>query len=302
MVSYKSLGTEKVNPRTMEIDSCSTEEMLRLINQEDATVAQAVERAIPEIAKAVDAAHAALKRGGHLIYVGAGTSGRLGILDASECVPTYGVSAELVQGFIAGGDRALRTSVEGCEDSKEQGEQLIIDSKVTDKDVVVGISASGTAQFVRAALNKAKEIGAVTVAITNNQESPLSEMVDICIEVVTGPEAVSGSTRMKAGTAQKMVLNMISTGTMIKLGRVYKNWMVDLQASNIKLKERAIRIFCEITGRNRQEAEQYLEAADMNTKLAVMMCFSGLDKQTAEKRLESCNGFLKDALKKSIRE
>lgn len=296
MISYKNLETEKVNPRTTEIDSCSTQEMLYLINQEDSKVAEAVEKAIPEIAMAVDAAHKAIKQGGHLIYVGAGTSGRLGILDASECVPTYGVEPDLVQGYIAGGDRALRTPVEGCEDSKEQGEQLIVDNHITDKDVVVGISASGTASFVRAALQKAKEIGAVTVAITNNHSSPLKEAADICIEAVTGAEAVSGSTRMKAGTAQKLVLNMLSTGTMIKLGRVYKNWMVDLQATNIKLKERAKRIFCDITGRSSEEAERYLEASGMDTKLAIMMCLSGLDKETAQQRLTACDGFLREAL------
>lgn len=296
MISYKNLETEKVNPRTTEIDSCSTEEMLYLINQEDSMVAGAVQKAIPEIAMAVEAAYEAIRQGGHLIYVGAGTSGRLGILDASECVPTYGVEPDLVQGYIAGGDRALRTPVEGCEDSKEQGEQLIVDNHITDKDVVVGISASGTASFVRAALQKAKEIGAVTVAITNNHSSPLKEAADICIEAVTGAEAVSGSTRMKAGTAQKLVLNMLSTGTMIKLGRVYKNWMVDLQATNIKLKERAKRIFCDITGRSSEEAERYLEASGMDTKLAIMMCLSGLDKETAQQRLTACDGFLREAL------
>lgn len=297
MISYRSLETEKVNPRTKDIDSCSTEEMLCLINREDTMVAEAVHKAIPEIAQAVDAAHKALKRGGHLIYLGAGTSGRLGVLDASECVPTYGVEPDLVQGYIAGGDKALRFPVEGCEDSSEQGEQLILDSGVTDKDVVVGISASGTATFVRAALHKAKETGAVTVAITNNPDSPLKSEADICIEAVTGAEAVSGSTRMKAGTAQKLVLNMISTGTMIKLGRVYKNWMVDLQVSNIKLMARAKRIFSEVTGKGDKEAERYLDAAGMDTKLAIMMCLSGLDKEAAEKRLVSCGGFLREALK-----
>lgn len=296
MISYKNLETEKVNPRTTEIDSCSTEEMLYLINQEDSMVAGAVQKAIPEIAMAVEAAYQAIRQGGHMIYVGAGTSGRLGILDASECVPTYGVEPDLIQGYIAGGDKALRTPVEGCEDSKEQGEQLIVNNHITSKDVVVGISASGTASFVRAALQKAKEIGAVTVAITNNHGSPLKEVADICIEAVTGAEAVSGSTRMKAGTAQKLVLNMLSTGTMIKLGRVYKNWMVDLQATNIKLKERAKRIFCDITGRSSEEAERYLEASGMDTKLAIMMCLSGLDKETAQQRLTACDGFLREAL------
>lgn len=297
---YENLETEKINPRTKEIDSCSTEEILCLINQEDAKVADAVKRAIPQISLAVDTAHKSLKQGGHIIYLGAGTSGRLGVLDASECVPTYGVAPDLIQGYIAGGDRALRTPVEGCEDSREQGEQLIVDTKVTCNDMVVGISASGTAPFVRAALMKAKEVGAVTVAIVNNPCSPLKEEADICIEALTGPEVISGSTRMKAGTAQKMVLNMISTGAMIKLGRVYKNWMVDLQASNKKLEERAKRIFCDVTGKNSQAAGYYLEASGMDTKLAIMMCLSGMDKKAAEECLESCNGFLKEALKNRV--
>lgn len=299
MTYYKNLETEKINPRTKEIDSCNTEEILLLINQEDARVAEAVKKAIPQIAMAVDAAYKSLKQGGHLIYLGAGTSGRLGVLDASECVPTYGVEPDVVQGYIAGGDKALRIPVEGCEDSVELGEKLIADHKVTGKDVVVGISASGTAPFVGAALAKAKEIGAVTVAIVNNPDTRLKEMVDICIEAVTGPEVISGSTRMKAGTAQKMILNMLSTSAMIKLGRVYKNWMVDLRASNVKLEDRAKRIFCDVTGKSIQEAGQYLEASGMDTKLAIMMCLSGLGKEAAEECLESCDGFLREALKKA---
>ena len=232
-------------------------------------VAGAVQKAIPEIAMAVEAAYEAIRQGGHLIYVGAGTSGRLGILDASECVPTYGVEPDLVQGYIAGGDRALRTPVEGCEDSKEQGEQLIVDNHITDKDVVVGISASGTASFVRAALQKAKEIGAVTVAITNNHSSPLKEAADICIEAVTGAEAVSGSTRMKAGTAQKLVLNMLSTCAMVKTGKVYENLMVNLKPSNEKLKGRVIRITAAILDCTEEEAIPLLEKNDWNIRKTV---------------------------------
>ena len=294
----KNIDTEKMNTNTKEIDSCTTEEMLCLINQEDAKVAEAVHKAIPQIALAVDAAHRSIKQGGHLIYLGAGTSGRLGVLDASECVPTYGVEPNLVQGYIAGGDKALRIPVEGCEDNSAQGEQLIVDAEVTDQDVVVGISASGTAAFVRAALAKAKEIGATTVAIVNNYNTPLKEQADICIEAVTGAEVIGGSTRMKAGTAQKMILNMISTCTMIKLGRVYKNWMVDLKASNKKLESRAKRIFCDVTGESDQEAERYLKAADYDTKLAIMMCMSKQEKELAEQYLDSCDGFLEKALEK----
>lgn len=294
---YQDLQTEQLNPNTQGIDSCTTEEMLFMINREDASVAEAVRKAIPEIALAVDAAHKALKQGGHLFYFGAGTSGRLGVLDASECVPTYGVKPDLVQGYIAGGDKALRVPVEGCEDSADAGEQIIIDCNVGKNDIVVGISASGTATYVRAALLKAKERGAVTVAVVNNRCTPLGDVADICIEAVTGPEVISGSTRMKAGTAQKLILNMISTGTMIKLGRVYKNWMVDLQATNIKLEARAKRIFCDVTGKNEAEATEYLKASGMDTKLAIFMSLSGLDKEEAKKRLEASSGFLKEALK-----
>lgn len=299
MKNIKEIDTEKMNPNTKEIDSCTTEEMLFLINQEDAKVPKVVHKAIPQIALAVDAAHRSIKQGGHLIYLGAGTSGRLGVLDASECVPTYGVKPDLVRGYIAGGDKALRIPVEGCEDSSEQGEQLIIDAEVTDKDVVIGISASGTAAFVISALTKAKEIGATTVAIVNNYNTPLKDQVDICIEAVTGAEAIGGSTRMKAGTSQKLILNMISTCTMIKLGRVYKNWMVDLKASNKKLHSRAKRIFCDVTGENEMEAELYLKAADYDTKLAILMCISKQDKESAEQYLESSDGFLRDALIKA---
>ena len=296
LIDYMNLETEKTNPSTRDVDSCSTMEMLHLINQEDAKVAEAVKKAIPQIARGVDAAYEAVMQDGHMIYVGAGTSGRLGVLDASDCVPTYGVEPDLIQGFIAGGDKALRTAVEGCEDDRKLGEEMIIEKGITWKDIVVGISASGTAPFVDAALAKAGEIGAVTVAIVNNPDSGLKKRADICIEAVTGPEVVSGSTRMKAGTAQKMILNMLSTGVMIKMGRVYKNWMVDLKASNIKLEDRARRIFCDVTGRDSQEARQFLEAAGMDTKLAIMMCLSGLDKERAEEQLRDCNGFLKQAL------
>ncbi len=298
MIHYEDLQTEQLNERTLHIDECSTEEMLRLINQEDATAADAVREAIPQIARTVDAAAEALRYGGHMIYLGAGTSGRLGVLDASECTPTFGVSPELVQGYIAGGDRALRMSAEDCEDSAEAGEKLIRDCMVSDRDIVIGISASGTAAFVRGALQLAGKLGAVTVAVVNNRDTILKDCVQICIESVTGPEVISGSTRMKAGTADKMILNMISTGTMIRLGRVYGNRMVDLHASNNKLRARAERIFCDVTGQSAQQAGYYLEEAEMDTKLAIMMCLSGLEKTQARAILDSCGGFLKEALEK----
>lgn len=297
---YKNLETEKINSETSMIDLCNTLEILQLINQEDAKVAEAVQGAIPQITKAVDVAYAVLKQGGHMIYLGAGTSGRLGVLDASECVPTYGVEPELVQGYIAGGDKALRTAIEGCEDDRNLGEELIDKCKVTEKDVVVGISASGSASFVVAALEKAKKAGAITVAIVNNQDSIVKNVADISIEVITGPEVISGSTRMKAGTAQKMVLNMLSTAVMIKLGKVYKNMMVDLKATNKKLEDRAKRIFMDVTGKDQEIAEKYLKASQMDTKLAIMMCLSKLEKQEAQEALESCEGSLRKALSKVV--
>lgn len=297
---YKNLDTEKINSETSMIDRCNTSEILHLINQEDAKVSEAVREAIPQIAQAVDVAYEVLKKGGHIIYLGAGTSGRLGVLDASECVPTYGVEPDLVQGYIAGGDKALRTAIEGCEDDRNLGEELIENCNITGKDIVVGISASGSASFVIAALERAKQKGAVTVAIVNNKNSIMSKVADIGIEVITGPEVISGSTRMKAGTAQKMVLNMLSTAVMIKSGKVYKNMMVDLKATNRKLEDRAKRIFMDATGENQEIAEKYLKASEMDTKLAIMMCLSKLEKQEAQEALDSCDGFLREALHKVV--
>ena len=293
---YAYLETEKVNQETTHIDQCSTREILQLINREDASVAKAVNRALPQIAAAGDTAYLALKRGGHLLYIGAGTSGRLGVLDASECVPTFGVEPDLVQGCIAGGDRALRTAIEGCEDDAALGKMQIAGCGVTAKDVVVGISASGSAPFVIGALSEARKRGAATVAVVNNVYSRMKEVSDICIEAVTGPEVISGSTRMKAGTAQKMILNMLSTAVMIKLGKVYGNMMVDLKASNKKLEDRAERIFCSVTGRSMEEAQRYLEASGKDTKLAIMMCLSGLGREEAKDALDGCGGFLRNAL------
>lgn len=293
---YSQLETEQINRRTKNIDQCSTIEIVRLINQEDATVANAVREVLPQIAEAVDMSYEALKNGGHMLYVGAGTSGRLGVLDASECVPTFGVSPEMVQGCIAGGDIALRTPVEGCEDNLELGREQIKVYAITQKDVVVGISASGSAAFVIGALEAAGKCGAGTVAIVNNPDSRMREYARICIEAVTGPEVLSGSTRMKAGTAQKMILNMLSTAVMIKLGKAYRNLMVDLVASNRKLEDRAKRLFCKATGKGEEEAEKYLEDAGMDTKLAIMMCLSKLGKEEAAKVLKEYGGHLELAL------
>lgn len=295
---YSAMETEKLNQHTINIDLCSTWEIVTMINREDATVAAAVKAALPQICEAVERIYESLKKGGHLFYIGAGTSGRLGILDASECIPTFGVEKDMVQGYIAGGDTALRTAIERCEDSAQMGIDQIRACEIDKNDVVVGISASGSAFFVIGAMEEARKLGAGTIAVVNNAESKIKDYVDICIEAVTGPEVISGSTRMKAGTAQKMILNMLSTATMIKLGKVYGNLMVDLKATNRKLEDRAERIFCRITGRSKEEAKKYLRAADNDTKTAILMCLSGLDKKETEDTLAECDGFLRLALEK----
>lgn len=299
---YSRMATEQQNQNTKNIDLCSSYEIVNMINQEDALVAEAVRPALPQIAEAVDRICEAFQRGGHLIYIGAGTSGRLGVLDASECIPTFGVTKEMVQGYIAGGDTALRTAVERCEDNAELGIAQVRDCSVGKDDVVVGISASGSAAFVIGALGEAAKRGAGTIAVVNNKDSRMSKCADICIEAVTGPEVISGSTRMKAGTAQKMILNMLSTASMIKMGKVYGNMMVDLKATNKKLEDRAERIFCSITGQTAEEAGHYLREAGMDTNLAIFMSLSGLELQKAKVLLEECNGFLRLALERAKEE
>lgn len=291
------LTTEEINQDTLMIDECTTEQMLRLLNQEDAKVPTAVAAEIPQIAKAVDVLHRVLKNGGKMFYIGAGTSGRIGVLDASECPPTFGVDPSLVQGHIAGGDLALRVAVEGFEDNAEEGMALIERCGVTDKDAVVGISASGSAAFVIAGLQKASEIGAATIGVVNNKNSKLESVVDICIAPVVGPEVIMGSTRLKAGSAQKLVLNMLTTSTMVKLGKTYNNLMVDLKASNVKLRDRSIRILKSATGVDSETAAAVLEQASMNCKLAIMMIKTGLDAESAEQVLERCDGNLKAAIR-----
>ncbi|WP_054958553.1 N-acetylmuramic acid 6-phosphate etherase [Paenibacillus dakarensis] len=289
------LTTEGINESTQMIDECTTEQMLRLMNEQDSKVPGAVAAEIPQIMKAVDILHHVLKNGGRMFYIGAGTSGRLGVLDASECPPTFGTDPLLVQGHIAGGDVALRLAVEGFEDNAEEGIALIERCGVTDKDVVVGITASGSAQFVIAGLKKAKEIGAATIGVVNNKNSRLAPACDVCIAPVVGPEVIMGSTRLKAGTAQKLVLNMLTTCTMVKLGKTYNNLMVDLRASNIKLYDRSVRIIQAATGVDDKTATAYLESASMSCKLAIMMIKSGLNAEEAEEALKESDGSLKKA-------
>ena len=290
------LTTEKINPRTVRIDECDTREIVSLINSEDYAVPRAVEQELEHITIAVDLIYEALKTGGKLFYVGAGTSGRLGVLDASECPPTYGTDPSLIQGFIAGGDRALREAVEGCEDDTQAGARLMMDHAVCSKDVVVGIAASGSTPFVLGAVSKAKELGAKTVAVVNNQNTKLGSACDVCIAPIVGPEVIIGSTRMKSGSAQKMVLNMLTTTVMIKLGKVYNNLMVDLKAGNQKLCDRAIRIICIATGITPESAFIYLKKADMHVKTAILMVETDLNREEADRLLKSCGGRLKAAV------
>lgn len=292
----ENLATEQVNPRTAGIDRCTTADMVALIGREDAMVAEAVARENGHIAQAVDLIYDRLRAGGRLIYVGAGTSGRLGVLDASECVPTFGVDPELVQGFIAGGDRALRCPLEGSEDNEAAGEALMDELCVGPKDAIVGIAASGGTPYVLAAVRRAGVLGAVTIGLTTNGGSKLEGVVDVCIAPLVGPEAISGSTRMKSGTAQKMVLNLLSTCAMIKLGKVYGNLMVDLKATNNKLHDRSLRLIIHATGATPQQAEDHLTRAEGHTKLAILMYRTGLDCEAAKALLAASGDSLSRAI------
>jgi N-acetylmuramic acid 6-phosphate etherase len=290
------ISTEQRNNRTEEIDTLPTLEMLRVINEEDALVAPAVAEQLPNIARAVDGIVDRISSGGRLIYIGAGTSGRLGVLDASECPPTFNTPPELVVGLIAGGDHALRHAVEHVEDSPEAGAQALRDAHVTGRDTVVGIAASGRTPFVLGAIAFAREEGALTVGICNSANAPLSEAVVIPIPVIVGPEVVTGSTRLKSGTAQKLVLNMLSTGTMIRLGKTYGNLMVDVQPTNEKLKVRAVRIVAEATGLSTEDARTALAGADGDVKAAIVSTLTGMSPQQARKRIEDAGGRIRTVI------
>ncbi|NOZ71786.1 MAG: N-acetylmuramic acid 6-phosphate etherase [Chloroflexi bacterium] len=288
--------TEAVNPRTVNIDSLSTQEIVALINREDARVAPAIEKVLPQIAQAVDMIVGRLRQGGRLLYFGAGTSGRLGVLDASEIPPTFNTHPELVQGFIAGGDVALRNSVEYAEDDEEDGRRLVQEVGVGEKDVVVGISASGNTPWLLAVLEEAKARAAATIGITSNPHAALIPLVDIAIVPVVGPEVIAGSSRMKAGTAQKMILNMLSTAAMIRLGKVYRNLMVDVAPINDKLRQRALHILQDVTGVDADKAWAALEASDFQVKTALVMVLTGVSAAEANRLLEQGGGFVQKAL------
>lgn len=297
MVELKKIATEQRNPDTMNIDALSTLDMVKLINREDHKVAQAVGQVTDKIAQAVDVIADRLSRGGRLIYCGAGTSGRLGVLDAVECPPTYSTEPEMVQGLIAGGYPAIFKAVEGAEDSKELGVQDLKNIAFSAGDVLVGIAASGRTPYVLGAMEYAKELGAVTVSVTCCPGSALDAFADIGIAPAPGPEVVTGSTRMKSGTAQKMVLNMLSTGAMIKLGKVYGNLMVDVKPSNEKLIRRCVTIVCTATDCDEATAVAALEACDYRPKTAIVMILCGLDAAQAQGKLQKADGRIAGVLK-----
>jgi len=289
--------TERFNPRTARIDRAGTREILDLLNREDRTVPGAVAACADSVAGVVDDVASRLSLGGRLFYVGAGTSGRLGVLDAAECPPTFGTDPEMVQGIIAGGLEALVRAREGAEDDEDAGREAILAAGISAADFVLGIAASGTTPFVRAALERAIESGAGTGLLTCSEPpSELAERVDHRITVLTGPEAIVGSTRLKAGTATKLVLNMITTASMIRLGKVYGNLMVDLKATSRKLEDRSLRIVEALAGLARPAARELLLRADGNVKSALAMHGMGVDRATAEERLEECAGFLSTCL------
>ena len=295
--TLSTLITEQRNPNSMNVDSLSALEIVQLMNEEDKQVPLAIEKCLPQIAQAVECIVAAFQQGDRLVYIGAGTSGRLGVLDASECPPTFGVSPEMVKGIIAGGERALRHPIEGAEDSKAQAVVDLQTIQFSSKDVLVGIAASGRTPYVIGALEYAKSLGSATVSIASNPNSAMANIVDIAIDTVVGPEVLTGSSRLKSGTAQKLVLNMLTTASMILMGKCYQNLMVDVQASNEKLKARAIHIVMQATDCDKALAEETLKQADQNAKLAIMMILSGLDRAQAEALLEKHQGKLQLALK-----
>lgn len=289
MPNLSHLQTEQRNPASMHIDRMGTLDMLHVINQEDHHVAEAVEKELPNIAKAVDLIYAQLKNGGRLIYCGAGTSGRLGVLDASECPPTYGVDPGMVIGLIAGGEKAVTSAAEGAEDRADWGADDLKQIDFCAKDILVGIAASGRTPYAIGAMDHARSLDAPVIAVVCCQDSEMSRHADVTIAPVTGPEVVTGSSRMKAGSAQKMVLNMLSTATMIKLGKVYGNLMVDLKPTNEKLVQRAIRIVSSATGADEQQARSALEASGMHCKTAIVMLLMNLTADEARKALDAAD-------------
>jgi len=299
-----NLTTEMRNQTTMDIDAWSVAEILATISREDQKVATAIEKELPHLVKAVNIVVAAFRKGGRLIYAGAGTSGRLGVLDAVECPPTYGTDPEMIQGMIAGGDKAMFKAQDGAEDKEENGAKDVDAKAVGPNDVVCGIAASIRTPYVIGSVKRAKQLGAATLYVTTNprttlysQEfSELSRVIDVAICPEVGPEVVMGSTRMKSGTAQKLILNMLTTTAMIQMGKVYENMMIDLQMTNAKLKERAKRVVMTITGIGYDEASVFLDKANGHVKTALVMIKANVSREEAEQRLKKAEGFVRDAI------
>ncbi|HJA90162.1 MAG TPA: N-acetylmuramic acid 6-phosphate etherase [Candidatus Jeotgalibaca merdavium] len=295
-MNLDKLTTETRNPETLQLDQMSVADVLKQMNEEDKKVPLAISEVLGEIEAAVEQIVSSFKAGGRLIYMGAGTSGRLGVLDAAECVPTFGVSADMVVGLIAGGDKAMTVAVEGAEDSKELGQADLENLQLTEHDTVVGIAASGRTPYVIGGLIYADEVGAATVTISCNKDAEISQFSQIAIEIDAGPEVLTGSTRLKAGTAQKLILNMLSTTAMIGTGKVYQNLMVDVQPTNKKLEERSKRIIMQATDCDYETAAAAFEAAGKKVKLAIVMLLTSTTKEEAEGKLSQANGFIHHTL------
>lgn len=296
MVELGMMETEKQNPNTMNLDEMSVKEALKVMNNEDKKVAEAIELVIPEIENAVHSIIKQLRKGGRLIYTGAGTSGRLGVLDAAECPPTFGTPKERVVGLIAGGERAFTNAIEGAEDSQEEGEKDLIEIDLNENDVLVGLAASGRTPYVIGALKYANELNVPTISIASNKNSEIGQVAKIAIDAVTGPEVLTGSTRLKAGSAQKMILNMLSTISMVGIGKVYKNLMVDVQPTNEKLISRAENIVMKATDVSREQAQKVLTESGGVVKIAIIMILLDVDKKTALESLEKSKGHVRKAL------
>ncbi|MFO8069228.1 MAG: N-acetylmuramic acid 6-phosphate etherase [Alkalibacterium sp.] len=296
LLDLKNMETEKQNSNTLSLDQMSVKEALTVMNNEDKKVTEAIEEVIPAIENAVHVIIKQFRKGGRLIYTGAGTSGRLGVLDAAECPPTFGTPKEKVVGLIAGGQRALTEAVEGLEDSQEMGKDDLMKLGLNENDVVVGLAASGRTPYVIGALAYANEINVPTIAVACNKESEIGQVAKIAIEAVPGPEVLTGSTRLKAGSTQKMILNMLSTLSMVGIGKVYKNLMVDVQPTNEKLVSRAENIVMKATNTERETAKNALAESDGKVKVAIIMILLDIDRETAVKKLEESEGHVRKAL------
>ncbi|MFS0612377.1 N-acetylmuramic acid 6-phosphate etherase [Lederbergia ruris] len=295
-IKLSELITEQVNENSKDIDQMSTLQMIQLMNEEDEKVIEAIQSVVPSIAEATDQIHHALQQGGRLFYIGAGTSGRLGVLDAAECPPTFYTPPEMVQGIIAGGNQAMFVAVEGAEDDPEGGAQDLKERKLTSKDIVVGIAASGRTPYVIGALEYARSIGVKTIGLTSNHGTPIGKLADYSIEVVVGPEVLTGSTRLKAATAHKMVLNMFTTISMIKMGKAYENLMIDVQPTNSKLVDRARTMLMTITGKTFEEAKKALEETNLKVKPAIVMLEAEVSYEEAVAYIDQAKGFVRKAI------